>query len=202
SGEHLDELAAEPGQFFRWRFMTAQTWATAHPFSMSAPARPDKLRLTVKALGNGSTFLQDIAVGTRVIAEGPYGAMTADRRTRQNILLVAGGVGITPMRALFESIPLEPGQEMTLLYRAGSRDDIVFRYELDLLAARRHARIVYLLGDDRDLLSPDTIGHFVPDVAERDVYLCGPAGMSAAVRSSLARLGLPRHQLHEERFAL
>lgn len=201
AGSHLDELAAEPGQFFRWRFMTRHTWATAHPFSLSAPARPDRLRLTVKALGNGSSFLQGVSVGTRVIAEGPYGAMTADRRTRQHVLLVAGGVGITPMRALFESIPLAPGQDMVLLYRASTRDDIVFRHELDLLAARRRARVVYLLGDDPGLVSADTIRRFVPDVAQRDVYLCGPPGLSGAVRTSLARTGLPADQLHEERFA-
>lgn len=201
-GHHLDELAAAPGQFFRWRFMTRHTWATAHPFSLSAPTRPDKLRLTVKALGNGSTLLQDVAVGTRVIAEGPYGAMTADRRTRQHVLLMAGGVGITPMRALFETIPVAEGQDLVLLYRARSRDDIVFRHELDLLAARRRARVVYLLGNDPDLLSPDTIRRFVPDVADRDVYLCASPRMSATVRASLSQLGLLRANLHEERFAL
>jgi predicted ferric reductase len=200
SGNHLDELAAEPGQFFRWRFMARHTWATAHPFSLSAPAKADKLRLTVKALGNGSSLLQKVPIGTRVIAEGPYGAMTADRRTHPHVLLIAGGVGITPMRALFETIPADQDQDLVLLYRARSREEIVFRYELDLLAARRRARVIYLLGDDPGLLSPDTIRRFVPDVAERDVYLCGPPGMSGAVRASLHRLRLPRQQLHEERF--
>lgn len=202
TGRHLHELSAEAGQFFRWRFMTGATWATAHPFSLSAPVSGDKLRLTVKQLGNGSTTLQDVPVGTRVIAEGPYGAMTADRRTRNDIVLIAAGVGITPMRALFETIPLSPGQDLVLLYRARSRDEVVFRYELDLLAARRRARVVYLLGDDRNLLSARTIRRFVPDVASRDVYFCGPPGLSAALRTSLHQAGLPRQHFHEERFAL
>lgn len=86
------------------------------------------------------------------------------RRTRQRVLLVAGGVGITPMRALFESIPVAPGQ-------------------------------------DRGLLSPWSLVRLVPDLRDRDVYLCGPPGMAEAVRTSLFAAGLPEAHLHEERFA-
>jgi predicted ferric reductase len=201
-GRHLAELHAEAGQFFRWRFLTGSLWATAHPFSLSAPPIGNRLRLTVKALGDGSARLQQVPVGTRVITEGPYGAMTARRRTRRDVLLIAGGVGITPMRALFETIPLVTGQDLVLLYRANTREQVVFRRELDALAASRHARVIYLLGDDRDLLSARSMARLVPGLVERDVYLCGPPGMSAAVRRSLEQAGLPPGQLHEERFAL
>ena len=201
SGHHLDELRAEPGQFFRWRFLTPDTWLTAHPFSLSAPPRADTLRLTVKDLGDGSGLLQHVEPGTWVIAEGPYGAMTAARRTQRDVLLIAGGVGITPMRTLFETMPLAPGQDLMLLYRADSPEHIVFRYELDLLAARRKARVVYLLGRDPDLLSARSLDRLVPDLTSRDVYLCGPPGLAAAVRSNLATAGHPPHLLHEERFA-
>ena len=109
-GRHLEELRAESGQFFRWRFLTPDSWSTAHPFSLSAPPTPTHLRLTVKSLGDGSGFLQRLEPGTWVMAEGPYGAMTARRRTRRDVLLVAGGVGITPMRALFETVPLARGR--------------------------------------------------------------------------------------------
>jgi ferredoxin-NADP reductase/DMSO/TMAO reductase YedYZ heme-binding membrane subunit len=200
AGEHLDELAAEPGQFFRWRFLTPDTWRTAHPFSLSAPPTATHLRLTVKALGDGSRLLQGIDVGTWVAAEGPYGALTAARRTRRDVLLLAGGVGITPMRALFETLPLERDQELMLVYRARCREEIVFRDELDELAERRRARVVYVLGEDPELLSAAALTRLVPGLAARDVYLCGPPGLSAAVRRSLAVAGLPRGQLHEERF--
>src|SRR3954453_3521726 len=152
-GRHLAELQAQPGQFFRWRFLTTGSWATAHPFSLSAPMVGNRLRLTVKDLGDGSERLQRVPVGTRLIAEGPYGAMTADRRTRRDVLLIAGGVGITPMRALFETIPVRPDQDLMLVYRARNSHDLVFRKELDALAAHRQARVVYLLGSNPDLLS-------------------------------------------------
>jgi predicted ferric reductase len=201
-GRHVQELQAEAGQFFRWRFLAPSLRGTAHPFSLSAPPIGDRMRLTVKALGDGSRRIQDLAVGTRVLAEGPYGALTAARRTRRDVLLVAGGVGITPMRALFETLPLTEGQDLVLLYRADHRDQVVFRAELDALAAERHARVVYLLGDDPDLLSARSLSRLVPGLADRDVYLCGPPGMTACLRSSLATAGVPDRHVHEERFAL
>jgi len=201
-GQHMADLYAQPGQFFRWRFLTHGSWKTAHPFSMSAPPIGNRLRLTVKALGDGSERLQCLPVGTRLIAEGPYGAMTVARRSRRHVLLIAGGVGITPMRALFEAMPIGGDQNLMLLYRAVHRDQLVFREELDTLAERRRARVVYLLGANRDLLSTRSLTRLVPDLADRDVYLCGPPGMSAAVRRSLLGAGLPPAQLHEERFTL
>jgi predicted ferric reductase len=200
-GRHLTELQAEPGQFFRWRFLTRDTWRSAHPFSLSAPPNDTRLRLTVKALGEGSGHLQRVPVGTRVVAAGPYGAMTAARRTRRNVLLIAGGVGITPLRALFETLPLDPGQDLTLLYRARSPEHVLFRHELDEIAGSRDARVHYLLGCDPECLSATAMLRLVPDLPQRDVYLCGPPRMSAAVRDSLRAAGLPVQQLHEERFA-
>jgi predicted ferric reductase len=200
SGHRLHELGAQSGQFFRWRFLTPDTWSTAHPFSLSAAPRDDLLRITIKAVGDGSRLLQSIDVGTWVIAEGPYGAMTPALRTRRNVLLIAGGVGITPMRALFESTPTRAGEDLLLLYRARSVDQLVFRSELEAIADARGARIVYLLGPSRDQLSSPSLLAAVPDLTDRDVYLCGPPAMANATRQSLKEAGLPVRQLHEERF--
>ncbi len=200
-GRDLHELRPESGQFFRWRFLTPDLWRTAHPFSLSAPPSRTHLRLTVKTLGDGSTRLQDLEPGTWVVAEGPYGAMTAERRTRRDVLLIAGGVGITPMRALFESLPEVPGEDVVLLYRARSPEELLFREELERIAASRCARVQYLLGDDVGPLTPELFERLVPGFVDRDVYLCGPPGLAAAVRRALLSGGLPERRLHEERFA-
>jgi predicted ferric reductase len=104
SGQHLDQLRAQPGQFFRWRFLTATTWRSAYPFSLSAAPTCNRLPITVKVRGEGTRRIFNIPVGTLVFAEGPYGILTTRRRRRPRVLLIAGGVGITPMRALFEVI--------------------------------------------------------------------------------------------------
>jgi predicted ferric reductase len=76
TGPHLEELRAEAGQFFLWRFLTARGWWQAHPFSLSAAPNPEWLRIMVKAAGDFTAHLQSIPPGTRVMAEGPYGAFT------------------------------------------------------------------------------------------------------------------------------
>lgn len=117
------------------------------------------------------------------------------------MLLLAGGVGITPMRALFESIPLRPGEDLLLLYRAGSLRDVLFRDELDTLAAVRGARVHYVLDAQRSLFTAEGLVGAVPNLRDRDVYMCGSPRLTAALRAELRRAGLPPTQLHEERFS-
>jgi ferredoxin-NADP reductase len=136
-----------------------------------------------------------------VVTEGPYGAVTSARRTRSDVLLIAGGVGITPMRALFETLPMRPGEDLLLLYRARTADDLLFRGELEEIAALRGARVGYVLGEDREAMSSAGLLRMAPDLPRRDVYLCGPPGLTAALRTALSEAGLPRGQLLEERFA-
>jgi ferredoxin-NADP reductase len=127
--------------------------------------------------------------------------MTAARRTRRNVLLIAGGVGITPMRALFETMPLHPGQDLTLIYRARGPEHVVFRGELERIAKQRGARLLFLLGDLAGWLTAPGLVWLIPDLVHRDVDLCGPPGMADGVRTALRDAGLPARNLHEERFA-
>jgi predicted ferric reductase len=203
SGHHLDELRAEPGQFFRWRFLTGKTWRSAYPFSLSAPPAGNRLRITVKARGDGTRRIFTIPVGTLVFAEGPYGALTRRRRRRPRVLLIAGGVGITPMRALFEVIDL-PGEDVTLVYRASHEQDLVLKHELDEISERSGARVVYLVGPSTDTandMSAHALNRIVGNLSDHDVYLCASPRLAARVRGSLMDRGFPRHQLHEERFS-
>ena len=204
SGRDLDRLAVRSGQYFVWRFLTRDGWWRGHPFSISAAPNGTWLRITIKDLGDWSRTIQGISVGTRIFIEGPYGVLTGARRTRLKTLLVAGGIGITPLRALLEALPAKPG-DLTLLYRVREARDIVFRRELDALARSRGARVHYLLGERDgplgDPLDAGAIERLVPDVRHRDVFLCGPVPMMQLVEASLRKLGLPSRQIHAERFA-
>ncbi len=199
TGRRLPELRAQAGQFFRWRFLTRDGWWQAHPFSLSAAPRPDSMRITVKALGDHSRSLRRLRRGVRVLAEGPYGGFTADRRVRDHVLLIAGGIGIAPIRALLDALP--PGRAV-LIYRARSERDLVLRQEIDAIAAHSGARVVYLAGAPRSALEPAGLAHLVPDVAHRDVFVCGPPGMVQAVMGSLKRLRVPRRQIHVDPFEM
>jgi len=206
SGRDLDQLAVRSGQYFVWRFLTRDGWWRGHPFSISSAPNGSWLRITIKELGDWSAALKRVSVGTRVFVEGPYGILTGARRTRQRVLLIAGGIGITPLRSLLEALPARPG-DLTLLYRIRNERDIVFRDELEALARIRGAEVQYLPGRRQqaprtlDPLGPAGLKALVPDVRDRDVYVCGPVPMMQHVESSLRRLGLPPRQIHAERFA-
>jgi len=200
-GRRLHELDARAGQFFRWRFLGQGMGWTSTPYSLSAPPRPEQMRITVKALGGHSAAVSLLRPGTRVWAEGPYGSLTADRQSSPKSLLIAGGVGITPMRALFETLP----GEVTLLYRARTAADLALGAELEAIANWRRAKVLYALnGPDgrRPDLTARTLRATVPDLAGHDVYLCGPHGFAREMYDQLRAAGVPDRRIHHESFEL
>jgi predicted ferric reductase len=204
TGRHLDRIGAEAGQFFLWRFLSGTGWAKAHPFSLSAAPNDRFLRITVKELGDDTRRIRRLEPGVRVFAEGPYGTFTTRRRTRRRVAMIAGGIGITPLRALVGTLPGGPG-DITLLYRTATDGDLAFRAELEKLTKRRgvvlHTLVGTDIGDDRtDQLGIPALRRLVPDIAQRDVYLCGPPAMLDAVGRRLRDLGVPRQHIHFERF--
>ncbi|OIJ96061.1 oxidoreductase [Streptomyces sp. MUSC 14] len=199
TGRGLDRLPARAGQFFLWRFLTRDRWWQANPFSLSAAPDGRTLRLTAKASGAGSAALRHLKPGTRVFAEGPYGAFTTLHRTRPESVLIAGGVGVTPIRALLEELD----GHAVVIYRVAAGRDAVLHDELRDLALAKGAELHLVTGPVApDLLAPRELARLVPDIADRDVFLCGPPGMMTAVLRSLGDLGVPRKQIHFERFSL
>ena len=206
TGRDLERLAVRAGQWFRLRFLTPQGWYRAHPFSISAAPNGRYLRFSIRELGDYTGQIRHISRGTPVFLEGPYGAFTGAARSKARILLVAGGIGVTPLRALLEELPAKRG-DITLLYRASSPAELVFAQEIRTLAAMRGAVVHFLVGRrgtpamPTDPLAPTGLRALVPDVSSRDIYVCGPAGMTDAVLASLRALRVPSRQIHYERFA-
>jgi predicted ferric reductase len=199
-GRNIDKMGAQGGHFFGWRFLTRKEWWQSHPYSLSAAPHPKLLRITVKNLGDHSGSLTEMKPGTRVLAEGPYGIFTADRASGKKILLVGGGVGITPLRALMEEFPT--GSDIDVIYRASSEEDLVLKEELNTLAKMRNARIHYMAGSrDRFPLTPAHIASLVPHISQCDVFVCGPDALVHRVRHSVEALGVPSSKFHDEAFA-
>jgi predicted ferric reductase len=200
-GRRLEDLEARAGQYFRWRFMARGCWWQAHPFSLSAAPNRRWLRLTIKVVGDHTADLRHIRPGTRIVAEGPWGIFTAEHRRHPAALLIAGGSGIAPIRALLEELPTGS----IVLYRASTLDEVVFREELEWLADERRATLWYVLGSRDDpgpkrAFSPRGMRELAPDLRRRDVYLCGPPGLIDASLAALQRLKVPKRQIHMDPF--
>jgi predicted ferric reductase len=204
-GRALAELPVRAGQFFKFRFLAGGLWWQVHPFSLSAAPNGEYLRITVKEVGDFTRSLHRLRPGTRVVLEGPFGVFTAVRRRRPRALLIAGGIGVTPLRALIEEMP-QRKNSITLLYRASSWEDVVFKAELDQLVAARGGVVHYIVGRRGHEvgihpLAPRFLIAAAPDLRERDVFICGPREMVDTVMSSLRALKVPAGQVHVERFA-
>jgi predicted ferric reductase len=203
-GRNLDRLSVRGGQFFIWRFLSRGLWWQAHPFSISAAPDGRRLRLTVKAVGGYTRALSTVRPGARVLIDGPLGRFTAERRRSDRVALIAGGIGVTPLRAILEELQ---ASDIVFVHRVAHEADAVLGSEIDKLAAARTARVVRVVGDHRDpnchhFLSAAHLGDLIPDLGGRDVFVCGPPPMVSRTIASLRALGVPRTQIHSERFAL
>ena len=200
SGVKLSELNAQGGQFFNWRFLTKDKWHESHPFSLSAAPTNTELRFTVKALGDSSSQIAAIPLGTRVVIEGPYGIFTRDMaRQFKHVTLIGGGVGITPLRAIIDEIP--ETTSIDVLFRARSEVDLVLKQELDELSQSRHINVHYLVGSRSDYpINEFTIKKYAPRFADSDVYVCGPESLIDDVINACKSAGIPKNRVHHEAF--
>jgi ferredoxin-NADP reductase len=197
TGRDLERLGARAGQFFLWRFLTADRWWQAHPFSLSAAPNERRLRITVGASGDFSAAIGELAPGTPVLAEGPFGAFTTEAQRAARVALIAGGMGITPIRALLEDMDAD----IVLVYRPRDGIEIALRAEIDALAAARGIRVHYV-DPACGTFSADLLTRLVPDIAERDAFVCGSPAMVEATCASLMSTGVDARHIVTERFAL
>jgi predicted ferric reductase len=199
-GRHLDQLPVAGGQFLQWRFLRRGQWWQAHPYSLSSVPAHGRIRITVKELGDHSAGLADLAPGTRVAFEGPYGVFTAEARRTGKVLLIGAGVGTTPIRALLEDLPSTT--DVAVILRDSRYENVVLRTEFETLLHRRGGRLHLLVGPrDRVPLDSASLRSLVPDLGARDVYLCGPDAFTAAVAAAAIGAGVPAQQIHHESFA-
>lgn len=200
-GRGLHRLRVRGGQYLNWRFFRRGHLWQAHPYSLSAMPRGKYVRITVKALGDHSTDLTWLRPGTRVAVEGAYGRLTRDVIQRDRILLLAGGVGVTPLRALLEDLPTDV--HPVVVVRASSREEVLFHDELAQLVATRGGRLEVVVGSRHEVrLGPRELRRLVPDIAHRDVFMCGPDGLVKGWEQSMNQLGVPCGHVHSESFGV
>jgi predicted ferric reductase len=207
TGRHLDRLPAHGGQWMSWRFLGRDGWSRANPYSLSAAPDGRRLRITVQFVGDGSGSTATLTRGTPVLIEGPYGRLSPRSRHSDRVAMIGAGVGSAPLVALAEE--LAPAGDVVVLHRASGHG--AFTDDLRRLA-ERGVRVLHLpgrrrsadswLGDAHAGRYSDlaALRHWVPDIAHRDVYVCGPAPWADLVIADLRRAGVPETHIHLEAF--
>lgn len=200
AGRGMRHLPISGGQFIQLRILRRGLWWQAHPYSVSAVPDGQHLRITVRAVGDHSGTMAKLEPGTRVAIEGPYGAFTVDALRSDRALLIGAGVGVTPLRALLEDLPADV--DVVMLTRAHDQQSLILREELHALINGRRGRLHELVGSREQVrLDARTLRKLVPDLAHRDIFICGPAGFTELMLRSLSSLGVSDERIHHEAFA-
>ena len=208
-GSNMDLFPIEAGQFMIVRFLTKGFRWEAHPFSMSCLPNGKNLRLSIKGVGDFTRHISDLKPGLSVFIDGPHGIFTSENCKSSKVLMIAGGIGITPIRSLAEEL-LSMGRDVVLLYSNRNRASIVFEKELNEIVNSSSGRlkVIHVISDDpawpgeKGRIDKEKITRLVPDFSEREVFLCGPPPMMKAVRATLFSIGVPNNCIHYERFVL
>jgi predicted ferric reductase len=202
SGPGLRSLSGRPGQWYRLRFGGRGWWWQTHPYSASAAPSTGGLEFTIAVAGDSSRALAHARLGTRVWLEGPYGVFTRAAAKGRPLLLIGGGSGLAPLRAILQDASAT--DRPVLLLRARSADDIPYHGEMEALAARSGGHAFHAIGrtaaTSGDMFDPDRLRHAIPDLTDRDAFLCGPPGLILAARRGLIRAGLDPRHIHSERY--
>lgn len=203
-------LSFAPGQF-GWLSTATPFQITAHPFSFaSSAARGDgRIDLTIRNLGDFTATIGAMRIGRRVWLDGPYGAFTLSDHGDPPVL-IAGGIGITPMMSMLRTMADRGDRRPVLLIDANrTYDDVIFREELESLGKRLRLTVTHVLEEpppgwdgERGRLSIDTIRRAVPaPYSAHEYFICGPEPMMDAAEAALAALGVPMSHYHSERYS-
>lgn len=204
-----------PGQFLTFRFLINGERVERCYTISSAPTRPERLTITVKRVPRGvvSNWLHDhLRVGDAIGASGPFGQFSSVIYPADKYLFLSAGSGITPVMSMLRTLcDTGEGANAVFVHCARTPDDIIFRYELEALAAERGVTVVILCESDsageqwrgpRGRLTLSALFQAAPDLLSREIFTCGPPPYMDAVRELLELVGADQNRAHEESFVL
>ena len=203
------------GQFSVIRARSARGWTEPHPFTISCEPASEVLRFTIKAVGAFSSGVGALPPGTPFLCEGPYGAFCPDFDREKRIVMIAGGVGITPFLSyLRHASRAAPDVGFTLIWANKTTADVIAMNEIQALAQPPFLKVVHVLSQVAEGLpeSGEAIvyepGRIGVEILEKHVarspaayYLCGPGPMQKAVLAALREaLGVRPREVKRELF--
>lgn len=202
----------EPGQFAWLKLAHSPFTLEEHPFSFSSSAeRPDRLEFGIRELGDFTSRIGEIPLGTAAFLDGPHGAFSIDRHPAVGYVFIAGGVGITPIMSFLHTMSdRRDPRPVLLIYAEKALDSVPYLEALDELSQRLDLRIVRVLeepppdwGGESGFVDGDLLDRRLPrEDFPRQFFLCGPPPMMASVHAALLERGVPEAKIQMEKFVL
>ncbi len=197
-----DMLKFKPGQF---AFVEVQGkgWSEPHPFTISSSPDEDRLRFTMKVLGDWTRKIrEELEPGGEVIVRGPYGRFDAAKSERRKQVWIAGGIGLTPFLSKLRAMDETDDREIHFAYAARNKEEAVFLDELQEIAAERSNFTLYpLFSDEGEFARIDIAKERLPDaLTDYEYFICGPKPMVDGLMRELKKDGVKRKSIHVEAF--
>jgi predicted ferric reductase len=200
-----------PGQFGWLTLWGGPFKITGHPFSFSssAEAAGGRIEMTIRKLGDLTSRIHEVPVGRRVFIDGPYGAFTIGNPADMHVL-IAGGVGITPMMSMIRTLADRTDKRpVILIYGSKDWESITFREELEALEARLNLKVVHVLSDsppgwsgEKGFIDAEVMmRHLPPPYRDHEYFICGPNPMMDAIEKALGEMRVPLSKYHSERYS-
>jgi predicted ferric reductase len=200
-----------PGQFGWLTVWGSPFKITGHPFSFSSSAAvtDGRVEMTIRNLGDFTSKIHKVPVGQRVYLDGPYGAFTIGNPADMHVL-IAGGVGITPMMSMIRTLADRGDtQPAILLYGSKDWESITFREALEALKAQLNLTIVHVLANppagwtgEQGFITAEVLKrHLPPPYADHEYFICGPDVMMDAIEKTLGEMSVPLSKYHSERYS-
>jgi len=205
-------LRFAPGQFAWLKLGATPYTIEEHPFSFSSSAEEEgRVRFGIKALGDFTRSLKHVPAGTDAYLDGPHGAFSIDLVPAAGYVLIAGGIGITPMLSFIKTMADREDVRPVLLIYADKRwETLAYREEIDALTERANLKVVHVLEDppedwdgETGFVTAEVLARVLPkEKITREFFVCGPPIMMDVVQQALLDLDVPLERIHTERFNL
>jgi predicted ferric reductase len=200
-----------PGQFGWLTIWGGPFRITGHPFSFSSSAEvtDGRVEMTIRNLGDLTGRIHEVPVGRRVYIDGPYGAFTIGNPADVHVL-IAGGVGITPMMSMIRTLAARGDRRpIVLIYGSKDWESITFREELEALKAQLDLKVVHVLSNSPASWNGETgfinaeimMRHLPPPYRDHEYFICGPNPMMDAIEKALGKMQVPLSKYHSERYS-
>ena len=202
TGRRIEHFKYTAGQYAHWRFLTPEFFYQNHPFSISSEPGMNHLRITFKSSGDFTRRLPSLKPGTRVFVDGPRGSFTSEYSMDRHIVMIAGGIGVSPFIPLAKSF-LREGRDVKIIYSVVNRNDVAFSNELnELLSAYPTAfHLTIHVASEKGFINEAVLSSYVQPNSDEAVYLCGPPAMTKSLLRQLKSFGLSDDQLITEQFS-